>query len=208
MKDKKIIIVLVSILVISVVAIVCIVTFNNKDKKINQDADIVFSLNADKTKIKAGDTVTISLDLDKVPANGLGVCAFNATIIYDSSKLSLNIKSEEEDYIAYDSYAGNVGKKFLMRDEAITEYDYNKEKNEKGIVLIAAVAAQDAVNETGNVYTITFKANEDINIKENGLYLKTNEDGEYDFVAAGVKITDDNLYDVNSDLKYVLKNNI
>ena len=208
MKDKKIIIVLVSILVISVVAIVCIVTFNNKDKKINQDADIVFSLNADKTKIKAGDTVTISLDLDKVPANGLGVCAFNATIIYDSSKLSLNIKSEEEDYIAYDSYAGNVGKKFLMRDEAITEYDYNKEKNEKGIVLIAAVAAQDAVKETGNIYTITFKANEDINIKENGLYLKTNEDGEYDFVAAGVKIPDDNLYDVNSDLKYVLKNNI
>ena len=208
MKDKKIIIVLVSILVISVVAIVCIVTFNNKDKKINQDADIVFSLNADKTKIKAGDTVTISLDLDKVPANGLGVCAFNATIIYDSSKLSLNIKSEEEDYIAYDSYAGNVGKKFLMRDEAITEYDYNKEKNEKGIVLIAAVAAQDAVKETGNIYTITFKANEDINIKENGLYLKTNEDGEYDFVAAGVKIADDNLYDVNSDLKYVLKNNI
>ena len=207
MKDKKIIIVLVSILVISVVAIVCIVTFNNKDKKINQDADIVFSLNADKTKIKAGDTVTISLDLDKVPANGLGVCAFNATIIYDSSKLSLNIKSEENS-TTYDCYAGNVGKNFLMRDKFIKEYDYNKEKNEKGIVLIAAVAAQDAVNETGNVYTITFKANEDINIKENGLYLKTNEDGEYDFVAAGVKITDDNLYDVNSDLKYVLKNNI
>lgn len=207
MKDKKIIIVLVSILVISVVAIVCIVTFNNKDKKINQDADIVFSLNADKTKIKAGDTVTISLDLDKVPANGLGVCAFNATIIYDSSKLSLNIKSEE-DYKSYDCYAGEVGKKFLMRDKFVKEYDYNKEKNEKGIVLIAAVAAQDAVTEIGNVYTITFKANEDINIKENGIYLKTNEDGEYDFVSAGVKITDDNLYDVDSDLKCVLENKI
>ena len=208
MKDKKIIIVLVSILVISVVAIVCIVTFNNKDKKVNQDADIVFSLNADKTKLKAGDTVKVSLDLDKVPTNGLGVCAFNAIIIYDSSKLSLNIKSEEEDYLAYDCYAGEVGKKFLMRDKFVKEYDYNKEKNEKGIILIAAVAAQDAVNETGNVYTITFKANEDINIKENGIYLKTNEDGEYDFVSAGVKITDDNLYDVDSDLKCVLENKI
>ena len=85
-----------------------------------EDADFLFTLNADKTELRSGDIVTITLSVDKIPKNGIR--AISCCMDFDSTKLA---------YVG--SELGPVGEKFTgmspterMPNEGEVEFENQK----------------------------------------------------------------------------------
>ncbi len=210
--NKKIL-ALVIIILIVLTATIIVVSLNNKneekDKEANKPVDIIYSLVADKTEVKPGDTLEVKFTLDKLPDNGYGVGAMNIRIAFDSSKLTLekttNDFDETVDYIV----PGVIGEEFGIGYDS-PRVKETENSSEMVISLAAAKSSVNAVKNTGEIFTIKFKVNDDATGNV-GLHIVKLEDGKYDFATSGVikdelgrKGVDTNsTYDINTNVEQV-----
>ncbi|MBO5477657.1 MAG: Ig-like domain-containing protein [Clostridia bacterium] len=148
------------------------------------DAAIVCSMMADKTDVKPGDVITVTLTLDKVPASGLS--AIDARIIFDSSKVKLQTYEDEygDEYLSVIPEGVFANTKRWTHDLGTVADD----EIANGVSVPSALVAKDieyATSQTGTVCTYKFEV---LNTAEGGpitMYVKSAEDNG--FYVTGVK---------------------
>ena len=171
MKKKYLILSLIIVIIIVIIFIVAIAlkNKNNEDDSTDSvdysDYDVVASIMADKTEVSPGDELTVTLSIDKMPDNGLGIRGINARIAYDPTKLTIEKTVDEYgescDYIM----PGELGEDMNLRlgtagfvTDAEAGYVPNKDYAHK--VIGIGVINDYSSRILGNVVEIKFKVNE------------------------------------------------
>ena len=170
MKKKYLILSLIILVIIIFVVVGVIFLINKNDKNAVDDIDysdydVVASIMADKTEVSPGDELTVTLSIDKMPDNGLGIRGINARIAYDSTKLTIEKTVDEYgescDYIM----PGELGEDMNLRlgtagfvTDAEAGYVPNKDYAHK--VIGIGVINDYSSRILGNVVEIKFKVNE------------------------------------------------
>ena len=171
-------------------------------------ADIVCSLTADKTEVVPGDVVTVSFSVTKMPANGLGIRAFSARMVYDSSKLELNNyydEDYEENFV--DIQAGKVGKKLGFMPGSATVVAESGMENRNRISMGLAVDSALSAKSEGDVVVMKFT------VKEGAtgpieFYLKSDSVEDDGFAVAGNKYDENDNLVVDGDMTYYVSTNL
>lgn len=170
MKKKYLILSLIILVIIIFVVVGVIFLINKNDKNAVDDIDysdydVVASIMADKTEVSPGDELTVTLSIDKMPDNGLGIRGINARIAYDPTKLTIEKTVDEYgescDYIM----PGELGEDMNLRlgtagfvTDAEAGYVPNKDYAHK--VIGIGVINDYSSRILGNVVEIKFKVNE------------------------------------------------
>lgn len=170
MKKKYLILSLIIIVIITFIVVGVIFLINKNDKNAVDDIDysdydVVASIMADKTEVSPGDELTVTLSIDKMPDNGLGIRGINARIAYDPTKLTIEKTVDEYgescDYIM----PGELGEDMNLRlgtagfvTDAEAGYVPNKDYAHK--VIGIGVINDYSSRILGNVVEIKFKVNE------------------------------------------------
>ncbi len=169
------------------------------------NVDIACSISADKKTLSPGDKVTVSVDVTKLPDNGLGMCAFSMRLCYDANQLTIN-KTKVGVKEVYDVVPGPVGTELNLDTGNAVVAD---EKGMDGYKRISLAFYKDAAfanaTETGNVFTVSFTVNENAS-GDVDVFLITDEKMESNdegngFAVSGIKQTE-NGYEADTAVSY------
>ena len=169
------------------------------------NVDIACSISADKKTLSPGDKVTVSVDVTKLPDNGLGMCAFSMRLCYDANQLTIN-KTKVGVREVYDVVPGPVGTELNLDTGNAVVAD---EKGMDGYKRISLAFYKDAAfanaTETGNVFTVSFTVNENAS-GDVDVFLITDEKMESNdegngFAVSGIKQTE-NGYEADTAVSY------
>ena len=170
MKKKYLILSLIILVIIIFVVVGVIFLINKNDKNAVDDIDysdydVVASIMADKTEVSPGDELTVTLSIDKMPDNGLGIRGINARIAYDPTKLTIEQTIDEYgetcDYIV----PGELGKDMNLRigtAGVVTDVEagYVPNKDYAHKVIGIGVINDYSSRILGDVVEIKFRVNE------------------------------------------------
>ena len=114
------------------------------------NAQVIVSVNSNKTKVAPGEEFTVTFSLDKLPDNGYGLASLSLRMYYDSSKVEV-INITETDLA--NEFKMAVG----PSDEDANGSEFSSARY---IVFGGANGGADAVCSTGELFTVKFKAKE------------------------------------------------
>lgn len=181
--------------------------FKNHDGVTEENADFVVSYMADKTTLQPGDEFTVTINVEKLPANGKGIVSLSNRIAYDSRVIEPCTFINEEDEEKFDITPGEIGsglglKKGKGKMIAVpSEPDYMK--------ALAFNSAETDGNpkKTGVYATVKFRVKADASIKEAGLTLL--QDGKtYNGFAIAGKKEKDGEWVTDPDNTFFIKTNL
>ena len=170
MKKKYLILSLIIIVIITFIVVGVIFLINKNDKNAVDDIDyseydVVASIMADKTEVSPGDELTVTLSIDKMPDNGLGIRGINARIAYDPTKLTIEKTTDqfgfECDYIV----PGNLGEDMAMHVGSagiVTDVEAGYVPNKDYAHKVIGIGVINDYTSTilGKVVEIKFRVNE------------------------------------------------
>lgn len=197
-KIKALVLCMIAVMVMGFVPSVRAAKYENGTLTENT-AEIVCSLMADKTDVKAGDTLTVTFKLDKVPAGG--VVAINARLVYDSSKLELQ-KDGTKNYVK----PGPVADTLSYRQGKETVLDSDEFEDAKVISIAMAEDVDFACTETGEIMVYKFTVKEDAKAGDIKLYFLDAANGG--FSVSGTKAGEGGMVNVDSNVTRYLKTNV
>ncbi len=176
-----------------------------------EEADIVCSLTPDKTELNPGDTLAVTLSLDKLPdaESGYvdGIRSMNISLVYDANQIELISSKDDRDRTIYDVEIGVVGEQFGLNNRSITVRANSTDPTLTEALWGAANDPEDFITDTGNIITYNFKVKDtasgditlfllDNSIEDNGFSLMGVEKTDVGFEAAKVPYyVHDNLTD-------------
>ena len=169
------------------------------------NVDIACSISADKKTLSPGDKVTVSVDVTKMPDNGLGMCAFSMRLCYDANQLTIN-KTTVGKKEVYDVIPGPIGSELNLDTGNAIVAD---EKGMDGYKRISLAFTKDAsfanATEPGNVFTVSFTVNDNAS-GDVDVFLITDEKMEINdegngFAVSGIKETE-NGYEADTAVSY------
>lgn len=120
--------------------------FQNTVSKDN--AQIVLSLNSDKTEVKPGDKFTVSFDLDEVPEDGLSGISFR--VAYDQTKVKPAYETKKTGNVPVVT-KGPVATSFGMGNLA-----FGANGDRETLAIAMSTFADSAITEPGNVFKVEF----------------------------------------------------
>ena len=143
--------------------------YQNKSGITEDNADFVASLVIDKeidpitgkAAVNPGDTVSVTMNLDKLPDNGFGTRAISTRIAYDSEKIEPIVLSSNKYSTKYDFVPGEVGRDLGLRELNPVVGDVESDPSLKMFIFGIAQEPQYASTLKGNVVTIKFKVKDD-----------------------------------------------
>ena len=179
---------------------------------VSQDqAQIVMSFNSSSTDIKPGDTFTVTLSMDKLPENGLGVGSISFKMAYDSSKVTAKTKTTPSGEIP-DLTKGPVGTFLSMKNAAFATV------GDLTTITVGMATASDEAWEcpTGEVLSIEFTAKEELTPGTFDMFMvKSTVDASGDntqnvagFEVSGVKSIGDGKFEADNTLPVYLNSNL
>ena len=208
MKKKYLILSLIIIVIITFIVVGVIFLINKNDKNAVDDIDyseydVVASIMADKTEVSPGDELTVTLSIDKMPDNGLGIRGINARIAYDPTKLTIEKTTDqfgfECDYIV----PGNLGEDMAMHVGSagiVTDVEAGYVPNKDYAHKVIGIGVINDYTSTilGKVVEIKFRVNEGAtgNLR---MFIYPDEPKFSGFNVVGVYIDDDGI--MMSDLE-------
>ena len=133
------------IMIILILFTVLIASINIKS--FAADYTCTLTVEADKTKIKAGESVTLSIKVSNINA-GVGIAIFNTTLEYDANVFDVALKADD---------AGAWTNTKIENSLTFTKADYEATTKDQEIGKVVLTAKKDV--ELGK-QTITFKKNE------------------------------------------------
>ena len=180
-----------------------------------EEADIVCSLTPDKTELNPGDTIAVTLSVDKLPDEESGYLAalrsMNASLVYDANQIELLSSRDDMGRTTYDVEFGPVGEQLGLDNSSITVRANSTDSTLTEVLWGAATSSEGFVTETGDIITYNFKVKDtasgditlfllDNSIEDNGFSLmgvqRIETAGGYEFHAAKVPYyVHDNLTD-------------
>ena len=208
MKKKYLILSLIIIVIITFIVVGVIFLINKNDKNAVDDIDyseydVVASIMADKTEVSPGDELTVTLSIDKMPDNGLGIRGINSRIAYDPTKLTIEKTTDqfgfECDYIV----PGNLGEDMAMHVGSagiVTDVEAGYVPNKDYAHKVIGIGVINDYTSTilGKVVEIKFRVNEGAtgNLR---MFIYPDEPKFSGFNVVGVYIDDDGI--MMSDLE-------
>lgn len=183
--------------------------YTNASGVTEDNADIVCSFGLNKTELAPGDEFEVSISLDKLPDNGLGIRSFNAAIAFDPTQVEIDSYEDEFEFTNYDVTIGEVGEALDLTTSspAVRVCDTDSSLNQ--ISFGAAVTPEKAVRISGNIMTLTFRVKDTAsgNIK---MFLLSDSVEDNGFSVTGVKKVMDpetgkNQFLVDGDVTYFVK---
>ena len=114
------------------------------------NAQVIVSVNSNKTKVAPGEEFTVTFSLDKLPDNGYGLASLSLRMYYDASKVEV-INITETDLA--NEFKMAVG----PSDEDANGSEFSSARY---IVFGGANGGADAVCSTGELFTVKFKVKE------------------------------------------------
>ena len=203
MKKKYLILSLIIIVIITFIVVGVIFLINKNDKNAVDDIDyseydVVASIMADKTEVSPGDELTVTLSIDKMPDNGLGIRGINARIAYDPTKLTIEKTTDqfgfECDYIV----PGNLGEDMAMHVGSagiVTDVEAGYVPNKDYAHKVIGIGVINDYTSTilGKVVEIKFRVNEGAtgNLR---MFIYPDEPKFSGFNVVGVYIDDDKIF--------------
>ncbi len=119
------------------------------------DAQIVLSLNSDKTEVQPGDKFTLSFDLDKLPSNNLGVGGISFKIAYDQTKVVADyteVNPVPDVVLKTPNHkVGPVGSALGM-----DTLGYGENGGMETLAIAMSKSGDSACKKAGNIFTIGF----------------------------------------------------
>ena len=170
--------------------------YQNAEGRTEENSDIAVKMKLDKTEATPGEEVVASIDVTKLPDNGLGMATLSMRLVYDTSKL---------EYLGHEFGEAGIGLGFKdsrIRDAAEPTMDgYNR------LTIASYVDAEEAIREVGNVVKLKFK------VKDNAsgnidLYLLKDDTVYNGFSVGGVLINENDEIRVDSFVTYFVSSNI
>lgn len=170
--------------------------YQNAEGRTEENSDIAVKMELDKTEATPGEEVVASIDVTKLPDNGLGMATLSMRLVYDTSKL---------EYLGHEFGEAGIGLGFKdsrIRDAAEPTMDgYNR------LTIASYVDAEEAIREVGNVVKLKFK------VKDNAsgnidLYLLKDDTVYNGFSVGGVLINENDEIRVDSFVTYFVSSNI
>lgn len=155
------------------------------------EAEIVMSLMADKTVLKAGDVVTITLSVDKIPQ--FGIRSFGYRLIYDSSKLQ---------YLEEEAEIGPVGKQITGTSPFERASVESEKEFENARTVTDGGYTGSGLRMTGVIEKIKFMVKEDVTIGKINMYIIEEAKGGFNTASA---YEDDTT---NPNAKFYVETNI
>ena len=183
--------------------------FENGSGRTPTNSDVVCSFNANKTEVTAGDIIDVTITLDKLPDNGLGVCAFSSRIAFDPTKVEVlecgkdGVEGTGYKYIM----PGEAGRKLGLNFGSAGIINAPGDDNMKMLSMGCFGDSSDGVKDPGVVATIKFKVKE--GAKGNlGLFLLKDDATNNGFSVAGAYINDLGEIRVDSFVTYYVNSNL
>ena len=217
MKKKYLILSLIIIVIITFIVVGVIFLINKNDKNAVDDIDyseydVVASIMADKTEVSPGDELTVTLSIDKMPDNGLGIRGINARIAYDPTKLTIEKTTDqfgfECDYIV----PGNLGEDMAMHVGSagiVTDVEAGYVPNKDYAHKVIGIGVINDYTSTilGKVVEIKFRVNEGAtgNLR---MFIYPNEPKFSGFNVVGVYIDEDGIMVSNLETTCYINSNI
>lgn len=175
------------------------------------ESDIVISATADKTELSQGDEFTVTLSIDKLPSNGLGLKSFDCKLLYDSTQLTLEQGTDSRGKKLNYTELGEVGQYMnsyaSTRDAFLQSKDFFTGAMEAGTSF--AFSDDSTVTDTGDIVKYKFKVADNASGSIT-LYIESNDFDNHDagFSASGAIRDDNNNIVTNENTKYYLKSNL
>ena len=191
--------------------------FQNHEGVTEENADFVVSYTADKTELQKGDIVTVTISVDKLPANDEGIVSLSNRIAYDSRVLEpctfLDSRNEE----LVDVTPGDVGTGLGLRRGNCGIISFSNEP--EYIKAVSFNSANTFMNPTepGIYATVKFRAK--VDATESDAKLMLLQDGvtyngfaiagkTYDPFAGRYVVDTNNTFFIKSNLSNVKISNI
>lgn len=129
--------------------------YTNKSGVTADNADVKFSCTVDKTVLNPGDTITLTVSLDKLPSDGNGLRSISSSFAYDPTKLELATYIDDEGDTMVETEVGEVGT--AMGFKTAGYFDMPDSNGLKAVTLGASVAKKESIKTTGTFAKIKFK---------------------------------------------------
>ncbi len=121
------------------------------------NAEVALSYNVDKTTLTPGDTVTLTVSLNKLPSNGLGIRAISSRIAYDKTKMEVVQEENKFGKKVVSVIAGEVGAELKFGTGSAGIQTLSGSDTLEFVSIASAVNPDEATLLTGVVYQLKFK---------------------------------------------------
>lgn len=179
--------------------------FENGSGRTPTNSDVVCSFNANKTEVTAGDIIDVTITLDKLPDNGLGVCAFSSRIAFDPTKVE-PIDNSEEGYGFYLT-PGEAGINMNLKRGSAAIINVPNDPTLKMLSIGAFTNSSSGVEDPGILATIKFKVKEEAE-GNLGIFLLSDSVEDNGFSVAGAYINELGQIRVDSSVTYYVNSNL
>ena len=186
--------------------------FQNHDGVTEENADFVVSYTADKTDLQKGDIVTVTISVDKLPANDEGIVSLSNRIAYDSRVLEPCTFLDSRNREKVDVTPGDIGIGLNLSRGTGGIITFSNEPEYIKAVSFGAANTYDNPTEPGIYATVKFRAKTDATESDAKLMLL--QDGityngfaiagkTYDFDAGRYVVDTNNTFFIKSNLSNV-----
>ncbi|MGN1013095.1 MAG: cohesin domain-containing protein [Clostridia bacterium] len=184
------------------------VTEDNADFVVNYTIDKEISSETGKAEVSPGDIVTVTINLDKLPDNGYGICAFSNRIAFNPEQLEVVVTGK--DIFGKNIYAfipGQVGCSLGFDETSAAVIDVPSDNRLKQISFGSAKSASNSSRLTGIIATIQFRVKDNVsgNLEMFVLSDSTEDNG---FAIAGVKLDSQGRPVTDPNMSYYVKDNM
>lgn len=152
--------------------------YTNKSGVTADNAEVALSYNVDKTTLTPGDTVTLTVSLNKLPSNGLGIRAISSKIAYDKTKMEVVQEENKFGKKVVSVIVGEVGAELKFGTGSAGIQTLSGSDTLEFVSIASAVNPDEATLLTGVVYQLKFKVkdnasgNVDLFLMKEGLPYK------------------------------------
>jgi len=186
--------------------------FKNHDGVTEENADFVVSYMADKTTLQPGDEFTVTINVEKLPANGKGIVSLSNRIAYDSRVLEPCTFLDSRNREKVDVTPGDIGRGLNLSRGTGGIITFSNEPEYIKAVSFGAANTYDNPTEPGIYATVKFRAKTDATESDAKLMLL--QDGityngfaiagkTYDFDAGRYVVDTNNTFFIKSNLSDV-----
>ena len=183
--------------------------FQNHAGVTEENADFVVSYTADKTNLQKGDIVTVTISVDKLPANGRGIVSLSNRIAYDSRVLEPCTFLDSRNREKIDVTPGDIGIGLNLSRGQSRIISFSNEPDYIKAVSFNSAKTEENPTEPGIYATVKFRAKTDATESDAKLMLLQDGITYNGFAIAGKmynEIYDD--YVTNPNNTFFIKSNL
>lgn len=145
--------------------------YSNKVGVTEENAEVVMSYMLDNTTPQPGDVITLTITLDKLPSNGLGIRSISNRIGYDPEKIEPIGETDKWGFYVPELIPGSVGKELKLDSSSAAVINVPTSDYYKCISFGCAVSAFSAVTEPGVVCQFKFTVKDNATVGKADLFI-------------------------------------